>query len=148
MLIGYGFGAYRATGWIDVWYPPGWTRHVTAAAGAGPRSSASSRPISRGHIKRVAQASDAGRREALGARASASSNGDLGSIILFGSFLAWAVFDRISLKRRTDPGAPDSRARPAQRHHRGRGRHAALSRARLVFHPLVVGVPVFGRSAY
>src|SRR5213078_1252148 len=34
------------------------------------------------------------------------ANGDLGSIVLFGSFLAWAVFDRISLKRRTDPGGP------------------------------------------
>src|SRR6266511_2577576 len=34
------------------------------------------------------------------------SNGDLGSIVLFGSFLAWAVYDRITLKRRSDPGAP------------------------------------------
>ncbi len=34
------------------------------------------------------------------------ANGDLGSIILFGSVLAWAVYDRISLKRRADPGAP------------------------------------------
>ena len=34
------------------------------------------------------------------------SNGDLGSIVLFGSVLAWAVYDRITLKRRTDPGAP------------------------------------------
>lgn len=28
--------------------------------------------------------------------------GDLASVMLFGSFLAWAVIDRISLKRRTD----------------------------------------------
>src|ERR1700693_2135658 len=34
------------------------------------------------------------------------ANGDLGGIILFGSFLGWAVFDRISLKRRTDTGGP------------------------------------------
>jgi len=34
------------------------------------------------------------------------ANGDLGSIILFGSFLGWAVFDRISLKHRADSGAP------------------------------------------
>lgn len=27
-------------------------------------------------------------------------NGDLGSMVLFGSFLAWAVWDRISIKRR------------------------------------------------
>lgn len=31
-------------------------------------------------------------------------NGDLGSVLLFGSFLAWAVFDRISVKRRQAPG--------------------------------------------
>ncbi len=30
LLIGWGFGLYRATGWIDVWYPPNWTRHVAA----------------------------------------------------------------------------------------------------------------------
>lgn len=31
-------------------------------------------------------------------------NGDLGSIVLFGSFLAWAVFDRISVKSRASYG--------------------------------------------
>lgn len=30
------------------------------------------------------------------------ANGDLGSILLFGSFLAFAVFDRISMKRRAN----------------------------------------------
>ena len=33
------------------------------------------------------------------------ANGDLGSIILFGSFLAWAVFDRIALKQRSRSGS-------------------------------------------
>jgi uncharacterized membrane protein len=32
-------------------------------------------------------------------------NGDLGSILLFGGLLVWAVYDRISLKRRGDVGA-------------------------------------------
>ena len=32
-------------------------------------------------------------------------NGDLGSMLLFGSLLAWAVYDRIALKRRGDTGA-------------------------------------------
>ncbi len=32
------------------------------------------------------------------------ANGDLASIILFGSFLAWAVLDRIAVKRRGDMG--------------------------------------------
>src|SRR5215831_4902158 len=29
ILIGVGFARYRATGWIDVWYPPHWTTYVT-----------------------------------------------------------------------------------------------------------------------
>jgi uncharacterized membrane protein len=33
------------------------------------------------------------------------ANGDAASLVLFGSFLAWAVYDRISLKRRGDTGA-------------------------------------------
>lgn len=32
------------------------------------------------------------------------ANGDLGSLVLFGGFLAWAVFDRISVKRRAALG--------------------------------------------
>ena len=77
------------------------------------------------------------------------SNGDLGSIVLFGSFLAWAVYDRITLKRRTDPGAPPI---PVGGHRNdmialvvGTILYLALG---LVFHPLVVGVPVFGRPAH
>ncbi len=40
-------------------------------------------------------------------------NGTVADVLLFGSFLAWAVVDRISLKRRAPrplPGAPESRA--------------------------------------
>jgi uncharacterized membrane protein len=74
------------------------------------------------------------------------ANGDLGSIVLFGSILAWAVVDRISLKRRTDPGAPpipiggwknDLIAVIA-----GTLVYLALG---FVFHPLVIGVPAFTR---
>ena len=59
------------------------------------------------------------------------SNGDLGSILLFGSFLAWGVYARIAAKRRSDLGADDRAGRLDQRHHRGGGRHRRLSRARL-----------------
>ncbi len=41
------------------------------------------------------------------------ANGMLADVLLFGSFLAWAVVDRISMKRRTQrpvPGAPPSKA--------------------------------------
>ena len=43
-------------------------------------------------------------------------NGNLADVILFGSFLAWAVADRISMKRRTPlpvPGAPPSHVNDA-----------------------------------
>jgi uncharacterized membrane protein len=73
------------------------------------------------------------------------ANGDLGSIILFGSILAWAVLDRISLKRRDDPGGPPIPF--------GGVRNDVLAvvvglivYAALVFafHPAVIGVPVIG----
>jgi uncharacterized membrane protein len=68
-------------------------------------------------------------------------NGDLGSLVLFGAFLAWAVFDRIALKRRGDAGAP---AVPGLT----RGDAIALGVGTLAYvamywlHPLVIGVPV------
>jgi uncharacterized membrane protein len=34
------------------------------------------------------------------------ANGTLADVLLFGSFLIWAVADRISLKRRTEPSVP------------------------------------------
>ncbi len=88
------------TGWIDVWYPPSWTRHVTVAL-MWPACICVVAAYIPGDIKRHAQASDAGWHQAL-AFAHLISNGDLGSIVLFGGILAWAVFDRISLKRRRD----------------------------------------------
>jgi uncharacterized membrane protein len=41
------------------------------------------------------------------------ANGMLADVLLFGSFLAWAVVDRVSMKRRTQraiPGAPPSKS--------------------------------------
>ena len=77
------------------------------------------------------------------------ANGDLGGIILFGAVLAWAVYDRITLKRRTDPGAPPI---PAGGRRNdiiaivvGTILYLALG---FVFHPLVIGVPAFGTPAF
>ena len=73
------------------------------------------------------------------------ANGDLGGIILFASVLAWAVYDRITLKRRSDPGVPpipqggtmnDVIAVVV-----GTIVYLALG---FVFHPVVIGVPAFG----
>lgn len=48
----------------------------------------------------------------LWATAHLLANGNLADVLLFGGFLAWAVLDRISMKRRTQrpvPGAPAGR---------------------------------------
>ena len=104
LLIGYGFGLYRATGWVDVWYPPAWMRHVTVAL-TWPAIVLVVAAYVPGEIKRrLKHPFLVGVK--LWALAHLLANGDLGSIVLFGSILAWAVYDRITLKRRSDPGAP------------------------------------------
>jgi uncharacterized membrane protein len=104
VLIGWGFALYRATGWIDVWYPPAWTRHVAVALML-PAVICVIAAYVPGNIKRILK-----HPMLVGVKfwalAHLIANGDLASIILFGSILAWAVYDRITLKRRADPGAP------------------------------------------
>jgi uncharacterized membrane protein len=73
------------------------------------------------------------------------ANGDLGGIILFGAILAWAVFDRITLKRRSDPGAPaipsGGRTNDVIAVVVGTLAYLALG---FWFHPFLIGLPVFG----
>jgi uncharacterized membrane protein len=142
-LIIWGFAEYRATGWIDVWYPPHFMKHVTIALML-PAVILIVAAFLRGRIyTTLKHPMLAGVK--LWAFAHLLSNGDLGSIILFGSFLGWAVFDRISLKHRTDAGAPpipvggplnDILAVAV-----GVVAYLALG---FSFHPVVIGVPVFG----
>jgi uncharacterized membrane protein len=73
------------------------------------------------------------------------SNGDLGSILLFGTFLAWGVYARIAAKRRNDLGpmsAPASWTNDVIVVALGIVIYLALGYA---FHPAVIGVPVFGK---
>jgi uncharacterized membrane protein len=73
------------------------------------------------------------------------SNGDLGSILLFGSFLGWGVYARIAAKRRGDIGATTAPA--------GWTKDIVVVVVGIViflllgyyFHPYVIGVPAFGR---
>ena len=103
VLIGYGFGQYRATGWIDVWSPPPWTYYVTQIL-MWPASIFVVAAYSRGNIWRALK-----HPMLIGVKTWAAahliSNGDFGSIVLFGSFLVWAGYDRMTLKHRSDPGA-------------------------------------------
>lgn len=143
VLIVWGFGHYRATGWIDVWTPPKALKHITVALML-PAVILVVASYIRGRIfATLKHPMLAGIK--LWAAAHLLANGDLGSIILFGSFLGWAVYDRISLKHRTDPGAPpipvggvtnDLIAVAV-----GFVAYLALAFA---FHPVVIGVPVVG----
>jgi uncharacterized membrane protein len=147
LLIGFGFGKYRASGWIDVWYPPRWTYYVTQLL-MWPASIFVVAAYIRGNIWRQLK-----HPMLVGIKtwavAHLISNGDLGSIILFGSFLIWAGYDRVTLKYRTDPGSP---ALPVNGRRNdviaivvGTVLYLLLG---LVFHPLVVGRAVFGRAAF
>ena len=92
VLIVVGFGRYRATGWVDIWYPPSWIRQVAAVL-VWPAFIFVVAAYIRGDIARkLKHPMLVGIK--LWAVAHLMANGDLGSIILFGSVLAWAVHDR------------------------------------------------------
>jgi uncharacterized membrane protein len=142
-LIVWGFADYRATGWIDIWHPPKVLKHIAVALML-PAVILVAAAYIRGRIySAIKHPMLSGVK--LWAAAHLVANGDLGGIILFGSFLGWAVFDRISLKRRVDAGAPpipiggpvnDLIAIAV-----GIVAYLALAFA---FHPVVIGVPVVG----
>ena len=105
VLIVWGFASYRGAGYIQVWNPPYalfhpialfllWFAFVALAAAYSPPS----------RIKAILR-----HPMLVGVKAWALShllvNGDLGSMLLFGGLLVWAVYDRIALKRRGDMGA-------------------------------------------
>jgi uncharacterized membrane protein len=144
LLIGYGFARYRAAGFIEIWQPPSWTRHVNNVL-LWPAFVCLAAAYIPGDIKRVLK-----HPMLVGIKLWAIghliSNGDLGSIILFGSILLWAGYDRASMTWRSDPGAPDF----------GLGGRDCDTIAVVVgtllylaigfwFHPYVIGVPAFAR---
>ena len=99
-----GFGIYRDAGPIPVWSPPYFMRHVTELLML-PACVFLAAAYLPGDIKRVLKHPMLVAVKTW-AVAHLLTNGDLGGIILFGAVLAWAVYDRISLKHRSDPGGP------------------------------------------
>jgi len=106
ILIFIGFGRYRSAGYIQVWNPPFSLFHPIALLllwFAFVALTATYAPPSR--IKSLLR-----HPMLVAVKAWAVShllvNGDLGSMLLFGSLLAWAIYDRIAVKRRGDAGAP------------------------------------------
>jgi uncharacterized membrane protein len=139
VLLVYGF----ATGpVVQVWSPPGWTRWVAivlmlpafiflvAAYLPGRIKSALKHPFLVA-IK-------------TWALAHLIANGDLASMILFGSFLAYAVYDRIALKRRQPTSLVEAKG-PAK----PRNDVIAVVLGTVLYivfmvwlHPLLIGMPV------
>lgn len=144
-LIIWGYAQYHAHELIQLWSPPAFMQHITiglvlfavifVVAAFFPS-----------RIKtRLKHPMLAGVKTwALG---HLLSNGDLGSILLFGTFLAWGVYARIAAKRRGDIGAaanpaPDGWTNDIIIVVLGAAIFLALG---FWFHPYVIGVPVFGR---
>ncbi len=146
-LIAYGFAHYRASGFIQIWNPPAWTRHIVIVL-MWPASILVAAAYIPGNIKKTVKHPLLTAVKAW-AFAHLCANGDLGGIVLFGSVLAWAVYDRISLKYRSDPGGPPIPYGGTRNDIIaiivGTIIYLALG---LVFHPVVIGLPVFGGTAF
>jgi uncharacterized membrane protein len=146
VLIGYGFAWYRSAGLIPVWSPPAWTRHIVEVL-MWPASILVVAAYIPGNIKRAVR-----HPMLVGVKtwavAHLTANGDLGGIILFGAVLLWAGFDRATLKRRSDPGAPPIPVGGVKNDIAaivvGTIVYLALG---LVFHPIVIGLPAFATPA-
>jgi uncharacterized membrane protein len=149
VLLCVGFGRYRAEGYIPVWDPPVWTRHlalllvwlafVCLAAAYLP-----------GRIKRRLKHPMLAAVK-IWALAHLLANGDLGSILLFGSFLLWAVLARISIKRRDEAvehGAPAGAPRDTRNDILAIAVGTAAYGVFVVWlHPILIGVPVLPGQA-
>ncbi len=148
LLLIYGYGLQRAAGYTVVWDPPVWTRHLALLLNLpifillaiGRRPSWLLSRVKHPMLLAVK----------IWATAHLLANGDLGSLLLFGGFLAWAVMARISVKRR-----PEEIARAAAMTDVAFGRRDVIAIAAglvlyvvfaLWLHPLLIGVPVITRG--
>jgi uncharacterized membrane protein len=109
----YGFGIYRAGGYIQIWSPPKALFHLNMLFSTLAIICLVAANLKVGFIKsRLKHPFLVGIK--LWALGHFLANGDLGSMLIFGSFLAYAVFNRIQMKKRgvADPvktgfGVPD-----------------------------------------
>ncbi len=143
VLIVWGYGLYRAHEWIDVWMPPTFTRHIAVTLMLFSVIFMTA-VFFQSHIKAKLKYPMLASVKTW-ALAHLIANGDLGSILMFGTFLGWAVFAHISAKRRTDEVAavaPSGYTNDGIVVVLGIVIFLALG---YVFHPVFIGVPVFGQ---
>ncbi len=107
VLIVHGFGLARRAPMV-LYAPPGWMRHLTFLfmLPVFPLLIAAYLP---GRIKTAAKHPMLAAVK-FWAFSHLLANGTLADLLLFGGFLAWAVLDRISLKRRPPPQLRTARA--------------------------------------
>jgi uncharacterized membrane protein len=137
VLIVYGYGMARQDPLI-IYTPPTWLRHVAMLllVFIFPLLLATYLP---GRIQKATKHPMLAATK-IWAFAHLLANGALADVVLFGGFLAWAVVDRISLKRRTPlpvPGAPPSRLNDLLAIVLGLGLYVAFV---LWLHQLLIGV--------
>ena len=138
VLIVYGYGATRGAGVLYV--PPTWLAHINLLLTIPALILLVASQVPPGYIKKATKHPMllAIKLWALG---HLLANGELNSVILFGSFLAYAVFDRIMVKRRGDNGpGPDVALNPMMDGISvivGLGVWAAIA---LWLHPILFGV--------
>lgn len=89
--------------WVPIWSPPTWTRHIALTLMPFAMILLVAAYAPTGYIKKAVKHPMLTAVK-VWALAHLLANGDLASILLFGSFLAYAVIDRILLKRRGDAG--------------------------------------------
>ena len=102
VAMAWGYGMLKP--WIPLAAPPPWARHITMALMLPAMVlivASYMRPV--GFIKKAAKHPMLLAIK-LWAFGHLLANGDLGSIILFGSFLLFGIVDRIAVKRRGDNG--------------------------------------------
>ena len=140
VLIILGFGDYRADGLSPLWTPVPGLRHLThllvllafilLVAAYAPR----------GRIKAIVKHPMLA-AVTLWSLGHLLANGDLGGFILFGSFLAFSILDRIAVELRPDAGNPAPVTLI--------GDVVSVTGGVIGFgvmamlHPLLIGVPVF-----
>ena len=139
-LIVYGFRTYREAGYIQVWDPPTGMRHLTLLL-MWPAMICPVADYVPGSIKRVLKHPMLVAVK-IWAFAHLLANGDLGSMVLFGSVLAWAVFDRISLKRREQAGEIKIRYGGRLNDVVAVVLGTVLYAVMIFLHPILIGVPV------
>ncbi len=101
VLIFWGFGATRDAG--SLYMAPSWGRHVNLALMLPALILLVASQLPTGAIKKAVKHPMLVAVK-LWAFGHLLSNGEINSVILFGSFLAYAVIDRIAVKKRGDNG--------------------------------------------